>query len=343
MPPRPMFFGPLLYFRTIPALEGLSSFLLGAIAQHAEEVFFPAGSFLLKPEQPQEAFFIVVEGRVSLPGPGGREDSLGPGEALGFLHLLARSESGFPARAAWDTVALRVDWDAHLDACERQFPILEAHMRFLARRCLEELHRIRSATPSPAKPGSTQVESIGGAPWVHAPEAPSPSWTTSEELLPPPGSPLSGASLELVLRLHSLHRSRVFPTASMDALAELTRHLREVRLEPGSVVWTAGDPSESFLLVTEGEMELEGMGGAEPEALAAGSVAGRLEALAGVPRERALRTQTSCVALEVGLDPLLDILEDHFTMAVEFTAGLARELMALQAQGGLRTPRVEIL
>lgn len=318
-----LFFGPLLHFRTVPALDRLSSALLGAIAQHAEEDFFPAGSLLLQPDHPREAFFVIVEGKVSVREPDGREEILGPGEAVGFLHLLARSEEGLEARAVWDTVALRVDWDAHLDACERHFPILEVHMAFLAQRCQEEMGRIREALPPSPPPaaasgeGEDDREEVPGA-------------------FPPP-------PLNLVQRLHALHRSRTFPSASMDALAELARHLEEVRFGPGEAVWAEGDPSGFFLLVESGRLVLSGPGGSWRETSGPGDVPGRLEALAGLPRQGSLRAEAPAVTLRVGLEALMDIMEDHSTLALEYTAGLAQELIRLQDAGPPPPPRAEIL
>lgn len=319
-----LFFGPLLYFRTVPALDRLSSALLGAIAQHAEEEFFPAGSLLLQPDHAREAFFVIVEGKVSVREPDGREELLGPGQAVGFLHLLARSEEGLEAQAVWDTVALRVDWDAHLDACERYFPILEVHMGFLAQQCQEEVRRIRCGVPTLpnlALETHGSVDALG---------------TEGPEGFPP-------TPLDLAQRLQALHRSRAFPSASMDALAELARHLEEVRHPAGSEYWAHGDPSGFFLLVASGRLILEGPGGSWSEALGPGEVAGRFEALAGLPREGSLRAEGPTVTLRVGLDALMDILEDHSTMAVEFTAGLAQELILLQGVGPPSTPSPEIL
>lgn len=324
MATRPLFFGPLLYFRTVPALEKLSSTLLGAIAQHAEEAFFPSGSPLLRPENPLEAFFVIVEGTVSVTEPDGREETLGPGQAVGFLHLLARSEEGLDARATWDTVTLRVDWDAHLDACERYFPILEAHMDYLARRCQMESARVRIGAPSLGSPSETAERERHGAEGGRVQAA-----------LPP--------SLNLAQKLLALHRSRAFPSASMDALAELARHLEEVRYPAGTPCWSHGDDSGAFLMVVTGELILEGPGGGWLEVFGPGEEAGRFEALAGLPREGSLRANVDTVALRLALDPLLDILEDHSTMAVEFTAGLARELIRLQELGPRPTTPPEIL
>jgi len=319
-----LFFGPLLYFRTVPALDRLSSALLGAIAQHAEEEFFPAGSLLLQPDHAREAFFVIVEGKVSVRDPDGREELLGPGQAVGFLHLLARTEEGLEARAVWDTVALRVDWDAHLDACERYFPILEVHMGFLAQQCQEEVRRIRDAVPTQPRVAMEThgSEEAGG---TQGPEGFRPT------------------PLNLAQRLQALHRSRAFPSASMDALAELARHLEEVRHPVGEEHWAPGDPSEFFLLIVSGRFTLEGPEGSWKEILGPGDAAGRFEALAGLPREGRLRVEETAVTLRVGLEALMDILEDHSTMAVDFTAGLARELIHLQDTGTPPTPLPEIL
>ena len=315
MKEQPIFFGPLLYFRTLPALERLSSAQLGSIAQHAEEEFFPAGSLLLQPQRTREAFFVIVEGKVAVRGPGGREEVVGPGEAVGFFHLLARSDEELGARALWDTVALRVDWDAHLDVCERSFPIQEAHMGFLAQRCQEEVDRIRRAGFQPPGPALGPEEFYGAV---------------EEE---GPGAP---GGLDLVQRLRALHRCRVFPSSNMDALAELTHHMVEVSLEPGLEFWRVGGKAEEILLLVAGRVLLEDPGGGWSEELHPGEVVGRFEALSGHARGSALRALVPTVALSLRLEPLLDILEDHFTMAVDFTAELAQELIQLSevAQSG---------
>lgn len=322
MPGQPLFFGPLLYFRTVPALESLSSTHLGAIAQHAEEEFFPEETFLLHPGRPREAFFVIVQGKVSVRAPTGREEIRGPGEAVGFLHLLGRSEEELEARALWDTVALRVDWDAHLDVCERYFPILEAHMEFLARRCQEETDRQRVGGNDPARPFSPSP--------AHSDPERSPAAT-------------SGTSLNLVQRLVALHRCMAFPSTNMDALAELARHLHEVRIRPGRDFWKEGEPSGSFLLVVSGGVVRESPEGTWRQEFGPGEVVGQTEALSGLPRRSRLRAQTPTVALEVALEALFDILEDHFNMAVDFTAELARELTRLLDMGPGPSPRDEIL
>ncbi len=319
-----LFFGPLLYFRSVPALDRLSSDLLGAIAQHAEEEFFPAGKALLHPGQPREAFFIIVEGKVSVRDPAGREEILGPGDAVGFLHLLARSEVGLEATALWDTVALRVDWDAHLDACERHFPILEVHMSYLANRCQEETRRIRG------------VSGDARSPTLSPPEGPGPEPDRPDDSLPP-------TPMNLVQRLTVLHRSRAFPPASMDALAEMARHVEEVRFASGDEAWREGDSSDSILLVVSGRLVMEGPGGKWREVVGPGSTVGRFEALAELSREGSLRAETPALSLRIGIEALLDILEDHFTMAVDVTAGLAQELMDLQEAGPREVQNLDLL
>jgi hypothetical protein len=49
------------------------------------------------------------------------------------------------------------------------------------------------------------------------------------------------------------------------------------------------------------------------------------------------------VALAIRLEPLMDILEDHFTMAVDFTAEVAQELIRLSEVAQPKRPRDEIL
>ncbi len=294
-----LFVGPLervLFFRTLAALDGLSATQLAAIAQNARERFFPRGSLLLHPGRPPEAFYLVAEGKVVVNRFGRRGEEVGPGEAVGFLHLLARAESGVEARALTDTLALELDWDAQVDVSQEHFPVLLKFIRYISHR----LVRTREDLPD------------GG--WLPDPPA-------------QPAEP--GRPLDLVQRILALSHTGAFSTRSYDALAELARHLVEVRYRPGESMWEVGDDAETFLLLVRGAAQCRVPGHEVRSYIGPFQFVGMDEALARLPRWFGVSAEGEVTALRVALEPLLDIFEDHFEMALDFLSGRALRLIAL--------------
>lgn len=290
--------GPLdrvLYLRTLPVFEPLGSEALAAIAQHARERFFRRGSTVLRPDRPAHAVFVVVDGLISIYRDARRVEDAGPGEAVGFLHLLSRTTEGIEARADVDTLTLELDWDAQLDVCEDHFPVLLQYVRYLSRRSVAELSRIADGT----------------------------------RLGEPHDAPFVGPrALNLVERILGLRRSRPFSRCSVDALSELARHVVEERLRAGQPIWTRGTPAGHLLLVVSGSVRCHVDPG---RAFLAGPgvTLGMHEALMDGVRWYDVVTAEDLVGLRIDVEPLVDILEDHFEMAIDLTSMMAVRLMEL--------------
>lgn len=292
-----VFVGPLdrvLFLRSLPALDGLAPAHLAAIAQHARERFFPRGAVLFRREQPAEAVYLVVEGKVAVTRVG-RSQHLGPGEAVGFLDLLARAEHGVEARALVDTLTLELDWDAQLDVCEEHFPVLMQYVRYLAQLAIRELLQLSAEAPE-VSPADLPVRGTG--------------------------------PLNFVERILVLSRSRAFSTSSLDALTELARHVTEVHLDAQQTVWQREEPADHFLLIASGIVRGDLPEGRALRARAA-STLGMHEALRGESRWYSAAPETSAVALRIEVEPFVDILEDHFDLAVDFTSVLANRVIEL--------------
>jgi CRP-like cAMP-binding protein len=290
--------GPLdrvLYFRTLPEMDRLSAAHLAAIAAHAREEFFPRGSTIVAPDEQVDTLYLVVDGQVSLRRSGRLEGDVGPGASVGLLHLLARTASGLEATAVTDTLTLRLDWDDHLDVCEEHFPIVEQYLWHLSDRMVERLQ----ATPQLlSRPHAAPVLDV------------------------PPSR-----DLDVVERLLTLHATGVFPHRAPDALGELARHVHEVRVAAGETVWRRGDPAEDFLVVVNGAMGCSAGPSHDPVLVGPSGVAGLHEALGYNDRWcDAVATSPSTV-LRIDVESLLDIMEDHFDMAIDFVALRAAETL----------------
>lgn len=284
----------LIHLQTVPVLAGLGPTHLAAIAQQAREEFFPQGSFLIQPKAPPEAFFVVIEGRVSVQRFGQRAGFVGAGEAAGLLHGLARVDR-VVARAEADSLTLRLDWDTQLELWERHFPVLACYVGYLARGMLSELER----RPDGRAPRS------------------------------------NGPVVDLALRrpLHAVERAlalraaRAFPRRAVDALLELVHHVGEVRCDAGTTIWRAGDAADHFLAICAGSVRGVVRSSGEEFHRGPTAVIGLHETLAGSARWHDAEAATAVVALRVETEPFLDILEDHFDMALDFMAIMAGDLL----------------
>lgn len=296
MASRSLFVGPLLHLRTLPAFEALSPLHLTLLAQEVEEVVVERGMVLLDPDQPAQDLHVVVDGLVDLRR-GSVQGSVGPGEAVGFMELLAQGPSGTEARAQVDTVALRLDGDALREVCERHFALLDALMANVARRVTESPEALRGA--------------VQGDPsaWSHDLRRP----------------------LDRVGRMLALYRSPVFPSTSMDALSELAGHLEEVEMRAGDPLWRVGDPADSFFIVCSGTVQYLSRAGGWSVDVGRGGVPGLPGTMARTHRSVEAEAVDTVVALRMGIEPFLDILEDHFEMAYELLGRLAGCVLAAGA------------
>jgi len=84
-----------LYLKTVPVLRGLRPGELAVLAEHARERSLRRGVTFMQRDERAGAMYIIVQGGVRVEG--GEYPapvSLGSEQAVGFLDLLAGSESG---------------------------------------------------------------------------------------------------------------------------------------------------------------------------------------------------------------------------------------------------------
>ncbi len=290
-----LFVGPLervLYLRSLPAAQGLSSDHLASIARHAKERTFASGEYLFRSGVPVESFYVVVDGIVEVQRGSGQPQRLGPEETVGFLHLVARGGQGLTARAETETLALEFPGESQLDLWESHFDILASYFRYL-------LSLTISVIDQAAVPRERQA----------------------------PTHPISGARLDLVDKLGLLATLSEFQNCSLDALGEVCRHARTRELEAGRQLWTMGSDAEHFLLLTAGELLQRSQTRQSP--IRPPALVGLEEALSSRLRWYELEASRQSTILEIRIESFLDILEDHFEMSVEFMANLARRLLKL--------------
>jgi CRP-like cAMP-binding protein len=216
------------------------------------------------------------------------------GGAVGGFAMLARDPNGLTVRAEADSLVLEVTAEDVFDILEDNFGIMHHVLREIAR----QLVGIIARQPNP---------------WAHIPINPDPGMARPREL-------------DLVERIFFMRTSSPFRRASINALAELSRAMTEVRAEPGTTLWKAGDPGDFVSLIVSGEVTCTTPGGVGQH-LGPGTPLGSIEATGELPRWYTAVARTQVTALNGPVSGLVDVFEDNFGMAMEYTAIMARWLM----------------
>jgi len=298
------FMGPMeraLYLKTLGSFAPLGARELAMLAQHARERLFRRGSLLLRAGERVERFHALVDGEVRAidagPVPGEPPDE----RMLGLVDWLAGSASAHDVVAVSDVLTLEFDTEVILDVFEDHFVLVLRQIRYLARLALEERRALASGT-----------------------------------LLQPWTSPVScpQRELDLVERLVLVRRSPPFHKSSLDALAEIARAMRELRPSAGELLWSQGEEATHLLVIVSGSVSCEHERGRFQ--CGPGYPLGNLEALALEPRWYSARAETDLVVLRVDTEHFLDILEDHFEMAMDFLAAMGSNLLQMRAERGER-------
>jgi CRP-like cAMP-binding protein len=152
---------------------------------------------------------------------------------------------------------------------------------------------------------------------------------------PSPRLPKAPATreLDLVERIFFLRQAAPFVHSSIDALAELSRGLVEVRYDPGTSLWQRGDPAQSIQMIVSGKVACTPADARSRFVLGAGAPLGGIESIAELPRWYDALTETRVVALSGDVEGLIDVFEDHFGMAMDYLAVVSQWLLrALEAR-----------
>jgi CRP-like cAMP-binding protein len=282
-----------LYLKTLQPLRDLLPADLAEIAADAEEQYFRKGDALYRLGEPLRCVHIITEGRVRVSGDDVGTVTLGERDPLGALTLLSRNESGLDAVAETDVRTLMIPDQVLFDLFEDNFTILHNQIVGLARRTLEARKNIADGT-------------------VLAP---------AEEL-----DFRFTRQMDLVERILFMRRGGGFQEQNMDALMQLAMTFQEVELEAGRTLWRAGDPAGFSTILLHGTVNCRLENGNRFQA-GPGYPLGNLESQALSSRWYDAVTETPVLALSGHTDAFIDVLEDHFSLALDFLSTLARNLM----------------
>ncbi len=288
-----------LFLRRLSLLRGFPFSAFRALERTARHVWLDAGDTIDTGERVQDEVAFVMSGELWAESGLRPGRAIGAGQLAGLTHLLARRPAlGMTARRP--TSALLVSADDLEDLFERHFTSVEFMIHYMARECLADLEQLPDG-----------VEVGFGSRDAGVPTAP----------------------LDFVERLGALGTSPMLPAQSLDALAELARHVSEERRDADDVLWRPGDPADHFLLVVAGSIRCD-IGGGRAYHERRGATAGEYEALSTGVRQFGAVVRDPVVALRIDRELFLDVLEDHAGMARSFLGVLAEERLTLAASRG---------
>ena len=298
----------VMKLRAYHAFDSLAPAQLAALAELAEERFFPAGALIQAEGTPALLIHYLIEGEVAIRRRGSPVRRLGPLSVINGLAALARLERSHEVVAIADTTTLSFTHEDQIDVFEDNFEMLASVLRRMAGALLDA---IAAAGPT-------------------------------DQLQPPPAAPPTpDRILSLVEKLTALRSAAPYDEAPLEALAELARESPQVRHAAGEPLWSAGDESDWSLAIVAGSVTGTASGGGPALRSTAGSIAGALDSMAGRVRVFDAVAETDLIGLRIDSGTLLDVLEDHTDMALHLLHSMARGVLALRERIAAGPDRIE--
>jgi len=285
----------LMVLRTFAGFATLSPSEVGVMAELTRKRFYPAGTIISSEGAPSRSIHFIVDGEVELKRHGHTLEKFGPRSAVGGLNSLARDPDTPEILALEDTVTLEILTEDMEDVFEDNFEILVNVTRAVARGIMQ-LRRELGGEAGFDQDGESAV--------------------------------CPARKLDLVERIFFLRKSIAFANTRIEALAQLARNAKEVRLPAGTVLWNEGDDSDRLMFIICGTVKCSTASGQEFTFRGGGSIGG-IDTLADEPRWYGANVTDGLVALEFDREIFLDVLEDHHEMARDFVGVLAAGVIAL--------------
>lgn len=142
----------VLILKGADLLKGVGPRHLLRLADAAREIEISKGETLYEEDDPADALYMVVEGRVRLKAGGRTTSEVGPGEAFGTWALVDDSRRGHRAECVEDGLALALLREDFYDRASGDLTLLQEIVRVLAK-------RLRSLVSD--RPEEARVESEG--------------------------------------------------------------------------------------------------------------------------------------------------------------------------------------
>lgn len=280
----------VLLLRAIPNLRSVDEHSLTGMAEQSRLRRFDEGDVLIRAGEPIESAYILMSGHVRVERQGKLVADVERHGTVGLLSIMAHDPLGVDAVALAPTLTMEMPAEVVVRSMLTNFSMVSNSVRLLALQVLAARGNL------PALPDATRELDAG-------------TWRTHE--------------LTLVERLLLLRQTPFGKKANLDALAELARCIKEVRVAQGDVLWQTGDVADHWCRIDYGRISCEAPDGRRVE-VAAGYSLGIFDSLAGVTRGYTARAETPLILHRTNLLDHMAIMEVHVPLAAEMTALLAR-------------------
>jgi CRP-like cAMP-binding protein len=285
----------VLLLHSLPAFAPLEDDTLTLLAEHVLVKHCRAGETLLKLGEPIHHVYILLEGEVRWQRAAQAVPSLATAQnVVGWITLMARDPLGMSATVESDAQLIELPAEMLEHAIEQDFSLARNMLRMGA----DSLVRARGNLPA-------RVDQIAEVQM---------------------GEPRKQRRT-LVERLIDMRKAPLFANCDIEALVALTRRTRELRAEPGELLWRAGEVAAPFwLFVDYGKVRCTNAAGESME-VGSGWVIGMMDAIAQRPRAYEARAETQVVGERIELEAFLGVLETHVELARDFIAFLAQRVL----------------
>ena len=165
----------VLILKGADLLKGVGPRHLLSLADAAREIEISKGETLYEEDDPADALYMVVEGRVRLSSGGRTTSEVGPGEAFGTWALVDDSRRGHRAECLEDGLALALLREDFYDRASGDLTLLQEIVRVLAK-------RLRSLVSDRPEEARVENEGLANPPEASAPAAAAATSTTGSAL-----------------------------------------------------------------------------------------------------------------------------------------------------------------
>ena len=289
-----------LFLKTIPAFAEIPAEVAQVVAANTRPRSFAKGEHLYRAGAPAVEVQYIVRGECEIVRNGKSVRRLGPRDVVGGISALAGEEQGYDCIALEDMETLAIKVEDSQEIFEDHFVFLRRGLRGTSREVLESRRKLgkRAGFGSVAEPFAF-------------PDRP----------------------FDLVERMAFLRKTFSFGDSEIDAIADLAREVQEVHLPKGEVLWDIGDRSTYFLLPLRGIIDCKATDPDQHFQLGPGDSVGAIDSMADERRWYRAEVIEDLVAFRIDTGVLLEVLEDHFTMAISLLQAMATGILGLYDQG----------
>ncbi|MFT7581316.1 MAG: hypothetical protein ACI9MR_002991 [Myxococcota bacterium] len=277
----------ILIIRASGQLRGIDIVGTQRFAENTHYQRFAPGEYLSRANEPVRWLHMIYDGDVEIRPAVGPPFVIEPPSGVGWPSFFSQADTNVDAVALTHVSSLALAPMVTLDLFENNFSLVRNTLRLICETLLEKLGSIPKADPET------------------------------------PLGPYPERALTLVERMIEVSSNSLFRRANADAVTAFARMETEIAFEPGDVLWRRGDRSETRISLTYGRVRCT-MESGESVVISAPYTLGFLDAMASGVRIYDVVCETRVVLREANMSPMMQILEDHPSVALDMIGLLSR-------------------